>query len=67
MAIQFTDREKAKEARREVTYRQFVYSKRVTDGKMTDVEARRKIAIMTQIAEDYERWADKAEAAERLI
>ena len=63
MRILFSNEHKAKEARREVTYRQFVYSKQVAAGKMSEMEAQRKIAIMTQIAEDYEKLAE----LERLI
>ena len=63
----FSNREKAKEARREVTYRQFVYSKRMADGKMTEKEAKQKIAMMEEIAADYDILAVQDEAEERLF
>jgi len=59
----YTAEEKAKEARREVTYRQFVYSRRLAAGKMTEADAKRKIAIMEEIAADYEKLAE----GERLL
>jgi hypothetical protein len=59
----YSAEEKAKEARREVTYRQFVYSRRLAAGTMREAEAKKKIAIMTEIAEDYEKLAEK----ERLL
>jgi hypothetical protein len=49
----FTAMQKATEASREVGYRQFVYSKKVADGKMSEAEARKRIAIMQEIANDY--------------
>lgn len=59
----WTNDEKAKEARREIKYREFVYSRRVGEGKMKQQQAEILISIMTEIAEDYERLAEK----ERLL
>ena len=63
----FSAREKHKEAVREVAYRQFVFSKRVDEGRMKEAEAERRIAIMEEIAEDYREQAEKEEAAGRLL
>ena len=63
----FTNREKAKEARRELNYRQFVYSKRVAEGSMKVAQAEKQIAIMTEIYEDYVALAEVEEVAERLL
>jgi hypothetical protein len=59
----YTAQEKANEARREVTYRQFVYSKKVAAGTMQQAEADRKIRLMAEIADEYQKQADD----ERLI
>lgn len=59
----YTAQEKANEARREVTYRQFVYSKKVAAGTMGQAEADRKIRMMAEIADEYQKQADD----ERLI
>ncbi|TAL05191.1 MAG: hypothetical protein EPO00_13370 [Chloroflexota bacterium] len=53
----FTAQEKAKEARREVSMRCAVYPKWIAAGRMKQVDADRRIAIMTAIAVDYERRA----------
>jgi hypothetical protein len=63
----FTNREKNKEALREVDYRRFVYSKRIGDGKMTQADADRKIAKMVEIAEDYRKLAEADEMEDRLL
>jgi hypothetical protein len=49
----FSNAEKQREAAREVVYRRKVYARMVTEGKMHQVEADRRIAIMEEIAEDY--------------
>jgi hypothetical protein len=59
----FTNEEKFKEARRELAYRQFVYSKRVAEGSMKAAQAEKQIALMTEIMEDYLALAEK----ERLL
>jgi len=63
----FTNKEKADEARREVGYRQFVYSKRIADGRMKKAEAERRIAIMQEIQEDYTKLTESEWAQERLL
>ncbi len=63
----FTSREKQKAATREVGYRQHVYPRRVSDGKMKQADADKQIAIMQEIADDYARLAEVEEAKERLI
>lgn len=55
--------EKAKEARREVFQRQRVYPRLIAQGKLTPTAAARQIALMEEIAADYE----KAAEGERLI
>ena len=49
----YTDEDKLKAAEREVKMRRRVYPRWVADGKMTQVQADREIAIMEAIAEDY--------------
>jgi len=51
----FSNKEKAEAARREAGYREHVYPRRVSDGKMRGDFARRQIELMKEIAEDYER------------
>lgn len=50
----FTDADKAACARREVGMRQKVYPRRVANGVMHQVEAEREIAIMQEIADEYD-------------
>jgi len=64
--MNFSNREKANEAQRELVYRQFVYSKRVMEGKMKRAQADRQIALMTEIYEDYCTLAAAEEEAGRL-
>jgi hypothetical protein len=65
--MMFTNRQKANEAFREVSYRKFVYSRQVEAGKMTEAAAKRKIAIMEEIGAEYAVAADKDEEAGRLL
>lgn len=58
----FTARQKMQAAQREVGYRRFVYPKRVADGKMSQSECDRGIAIMDEIAADYGKLAREEEA-----
>lgn len=51
----FSNKEKAEAARREVGYREHVYTRRVSEGKMRGEVARHQIELMKEIAEDYER------------
>lgn len=51
----FSSKEKAEAARREAGYREHVYPRRVSEGKMRGEFARRQIELMKEIAEDYER------------
>ena len=62
-----TARDKAKEAARELQYRRHVYARLVETGRMTSIAASRRIAIMTEIHNDYERQAESEEAKERLL
>ncbi len=59
----FTNEQKWECAAREVKQREHVYPRRVADGKMTQALADRQIAMMKEIADDYERLA----AGERLL
>lgn len=49
----FTDAEKRACAYRELKMRRRVYPRWVADGRMTQAEADREIALMQAIAEDY--------------
>ena len=49
----FSDEDKLKTAEREVKMRRRVYPRFVEEGKMSQVQADREIAIMEAIAEDY--------------
>ena len=59
----FTNDEKRKAALRELSQRRHVYPRLVAAGKMTQAEADRQIALMTEIEADYMALAVK----ERLI
>jgi transposase len=59
MTPAFTNRQKAQEARREVAMREQVYGRRVMTAK-----DRHRIALMQEIAEDYERQAEREEGAQ---
>ena len=60
-APKFTARDKMSAAQREVSYRRYVYPKRVMDGKMKQSEADQQIAIMDEIAAEYGALAKKEE------
>jgi hypothetical protein len=64
---QFTARQKAECAAREVKQRRRVYPRFVTDGRMTQAFADAQIAIMDEIASDYRIEAEAVEAQERLL
>lgn len=59
----FSAQEKLECVRREIGYRERVFSRRVIDGRMTQQKADREIALMKSIAGDYERMAH----SERLL
>lgn len=59
----FTAEEKRDCARREVKLRRRVYPRRIDNGHMTQALADKQIALMEEIAADYEESA----AGERLI
>ena len=63
----FTAREKATEARRETELRKRVYPRFVGEGKISGKAADRQIAIMDEIAADYEQIAEADEMQERLL
>lgn len=63
----FSNREKAECAEREVKQRGWVYPKRVANQKMTQALADRQIALMSAIAAEYRAKADEEEAKERLL
>jgi hypothetical protein len=63
----YTARDKAKEAIREVSYRQFVYSKKVDAGTMKLDDAERRIAVMQEIADDYLVLAEAEDIKGRLL
>ncbi|MBS8227138.1 hypothetical protein [Vannielia litorea] len=51
--MHFTDLQKHEAARREAELRRRVYPRWVADGRMTQAEADRQIAVMEAIAADY--------------
>jgi hypothetical protein len=63
MTQQYSALEKHREAQREVELRKSVYERWIAMGGMSRSEAERKIAIMQEIADDYERASEK----ERLL
>lgn len=62
----FSARDKMREAQREVSYRRWVYAKRVANDAMSQADADKKIAIMEQIALDYGKLAQAEEDAATL-
>lgn len=57
----FTHEEKCREAMREVGKRRGVYPKLIAKGDLDETKAARLIALMDEIAADYERaWQRKA-------
>lgn len=63
----FSAKDKAAAARREASFRRYVYPKRVSDGKMKQEDADRQIAIMDEIAWDYDQRAAAEEREGRLL
>jgi hypothetical protein len=63
----YTAKDKAQEARREVGYRKYVYTRKVNDGTMKMNDAEQRIAIMQSIAEDYAKLAEAEDKAGRLL
>lgn len=63
----FTAREKADCARREIAQRLRVYPRRIAEGKMSQALADRQIALMKEIAEEYDEKAEQDELQERLL
>ena len=64
---QFTNAEKKIEAQREVQQRRRVYRRLVENGKMSQADADRQIAIMQEIADDYTARATEDDKATRLL
>jgi len=65
-ARKFTAAQKARVLAREVSYRVFVYPKRVANGKMTKAQADEQIGIMAEIRDEYQRLADEEAEKGRL-
>lgn len=63
----FTAKDKAECAEREVKQREWVYPRRVADGKMSQELANRQLALMKAIAADYRAAADAEDAKGRLF
>lgn len=63
----FTAKDKAAAARKESGFRRYVYPRRVADGKMKQADADRQIAIMDEMAADYERQAEVEAQEARLL
>ena len=64
---EFSAREKCRAAQREVAYRVRVYGRMVDEGRKQKATADREIAVMREIAAEYEKIAESDEASERLI
>ena len=60
-------RDKWKEAQRELELRKRVYPRFIDNGKLTLKEARRQIAVMEAIAEDFRQLAEHEEVKDRLL
>ena len=56
-----TTMDKLRCALREISYRKHVFKRRVAEGWMTEAQAKREIALMAAIAEDY-----RAQATQEL-
>lgn len=67
MSSEFTARDKADCAQREVTQRVRVYKRLVEAGRMSERTAMREIDTMQSIADDYERIASEEEKKGRLL
>jgi hypothetical protein len=63
----FTNSDKALCAEREVQQREWVYRRRVADGKMSKAKADRELAIMREIAMEYRDKAIKDAIAADLF
>jgi hypothetical protein len=50
----FSNKEKAAECRREHAQRVHVYARRISEGKMKQADADRKIALVLDMAADYD-------------
>jgi hypothetical protein len=61
--MKFTAQQKLEAVERELGFRKLVYPRRVKEGKMSQQEANRQIALFAEIAADYERES----ASERLL
>ena len=64
---EITNLDKADCAKREVAYRQRVYTRLLAAGKMSEAKAARELALMRAIADDYAKLAEADEAKGRLI
>lgn len=62
---EFTPTDKLKAVEREIGFRRYVYKGRVANGKMTEAEAEKGIAVMEAIADDYRRQLDNPEPTTR--
>lgn len=67
MTVPITAREKHECARRELSYRQQVFPRRIAKGQMSSALASRQIALMEAIAEDYRILAEQDEREELLL
>jgi hypothetical protein len=50
---EFTPTDKLKAVEREISFRRYVYPRRVGQGKMTQADADKGIAVMEAVAADY--------------
>jgi hypothetical protein len=62
--MRFTTEEKLDELRTELRYRRRVYARLVVQGKMSEADADHRLAIMTEIAMDYQ---DKVTLANPML
>lgn len=56
--MSFSNAEKYREAAREVSFRRRVYARLIGENRMAADVADKRIAIMTEIAEDFRRLAE---------
>lgn len=63
----YTAAQLAKEAERELRYRQFVYSRLILEGKLKPELAEQRIAMMDEIRERLQAQAEVEEEQGRLL
>jgi hypothetical protein len=62
--LKFTFQEKLSEVKREIAMRKNVYPQFIARGRLTQEQADRHIAVMSAIADDYERAIKRVETTQ---